>query len=100
MPNISQKISRHNARLHKQDDQQEQPEPGCNCSGGTDTCPVAGQCQKKNVVYKTSVTTDDGNTEYYTAQHKLSKRDIMATKPASTTTTIKISPHLAPIFGN
>ena len=67
MPNISQKISRHNAKLRTQDTQQQQPEPGCNCSGGTDTCPAAGQCQQKNVVYKGSITTDDdGESEYYT----------------------------------
>ena len=38
----------------------------CNCNGGVGTCPEAGQCLKTNVVYKTCVTTEDGNSEYYT----------------------------------
>ena len=63
MPNISQSISRHNYRLFNQN---EQSESGCNCQGGIGSCPVAGQCKKSNVVYRAAVTTDNGNTEYYT----------------------------------
>ena len=60
-------ISRHNARLFSQKDQQQlQPEPGCNCQAGTDSCPAAGQCQKDNVIYRASVTENNGKTEYYT----------------------------------
>ena len=67
MPNISQAISRHNSRLFNQNDQQhEQSESGCNCQGGIGSCPVAGECKKSNVVYRAAVTTDNGNTEYYT----------------------------------
>ena len=65
MPNIKQAISRHNTRLLN-NQQQEQPEPGCNCQAGIGSCPVAGQCKKTNVVYRAAVTTDNGNTEYYT----------------------------------
>ena len=64
MPNIDQAISKHNSRLKKEE--HPQPEPGCNCRGGVDTCPANGQCKKDSVVYRASVTTENGNTEFYT----------------------------------
>ena len=47
--------------------QPQQPdEPGCNCRGGVGNCPASGECQKDKVVYRASVTTEDGDTEFYT----------------------------------
>ena len=69
MPNMAQAVARHNAKVLK-DDQQEQiqqDQPGCNCQKGPDTCPAQGKCLTSQVVYRATVTeTGSGETETYT----------------------------------
>ena len=68
MPNVGQTISRHNAKIHKEDKQEVQS-PGCNCMGGVGSCPVGGKCQTDCVIYRAAVTTTSTNkTEFYTGQ--------------------------------
>ena len=44
-------------------------EPGCNCQGGIDTCPLDGRCKIQSLVYKAEVTsTDDGVEKEYLGQ--------------------------------
>ena len=66
MPNMSQAVSGHNAKLLREDRQAEET-PGCNCRGGPDTCPVGGKCLTDCVVYEATVTeTHSGKKETYT----------------------------------
>ena len=47
--------------------EQQAQQPGCNCQGGTDTCPVQGKCQTDSVVYRATVTeVNSGQVETYT----------------------------------
>ena len=64
MPNIKQAISRHNARVKKQENEHLQPAgPGCNCQN-KDECPLPGRCLTKCLVYKVSVNTENTNETY------------------------------------
>ena len=70
MPNMAQKISRHNAKVLKDDLQAQQP-MGCNCDNGPEIgpafCPVQGECKTKSVVYQATVKeTNSDKTETYT----------------------------------
>ena len=63
---MSQAVSGHNAKLLREDRQAEE-QPGCNCRGGPDTCPVGAKCLTDCVVYEATVTeTLSGNKETYT----------------------------------
>ena len=65
MPNLSQAVAGHNAKLLAGGRQAEQL--GCNCIGGLPTCPVDGNCQATGVVYQASVTElGSGQVETYT----------------------------------
>ena len=37
----------------------------CDCRGGTDNCPVNGECQEQDVVYSSEVTANTGVRRYY-----------------------------------
>ena len=66
MPNMAQAVSRHNAKVLK-DELPPPPPPGCNCRYGTGTCPVQGRCLTDCVVYKATVKeTVSGKEETYT----------------------------------
>ena len=91
MPNIGQAISRHNSRLKKEE--HPQPEPGCNCRGGVDTCPANGQCKKDSVVYRAFVTIENGNTEFLRPDSEV----INQVSTIKNTETKQLS---APTFGN
>ena len=66
MPNMAQAVSRHNAKVLK-DDLPPPPPPGCNCRYGTGTCPVQGRCLTDCVVYRATVKeTVSGKEETYT----------------------------------
>ena len=64
MPNMKAVISRHNWKVKKQEEDQIQP--GCNCSGRLGPCPLDDKCQVKNVVYKAKVVNSDNTTNTYT----------------------------------
>ena len=66
MPNMGKIVSSHNSKLLNTDNQQQEEEEGCNCRGGPDTCPLSpAVCQKTNVIYVASVTSQ-GGVEHYT----------------------------------
>ena len=65
MPSFSQVINRHNAKIKKQN--QTNQNPGCNCRVGRAGCPLNGECQKKCLVYGAKVTnTRTSTSEFYT----------------------------------
>ena len=57
MPNMKQKITKHNVKILKKD---EQKKPRCNCRGEErkKNCPLPGKCTVESVVYKATVITD------------------------------------------
>ena len=64
MPNMSSAISGHNKKLLRDISSNSNEDHGCNCTGGVEECPLNGQCQMKEVVYKAVVSTDEGQKEY------------------------------------
>ena len=67
LPNMGQAISRHNSKILKQGLRESNLNSKCNCRQGPGTCPLNGNCQNTNVIYRAGVTTDDdGHSEYYT----------------------------------
>ena len=66
MPSMAQAVSGHNSKLLKEENQVEE-QPGCNCRGGPQNCPVGGKCLTPNVIYEATVTeTQTGSKETYT----------------------------------
>ena len=65
MPNMSQVITTHNAKVNS--DQIQEPPLPCNCQGGLQKCPVDGKCQTRGVFYQATVTEKDTRaSETYT----------------------------------
>ena len=65
MPSMSQAISRHNGKVARQEQAQQQPvQRTCNCTVGN-TCPVEGKCLTGPVLYRADITSNN-NTEHYT----------------------------------
>ena len=63
MPNMAQAVAGHNSKLMREDRPLVE-QPGCNCRGGPQTCPVGGKCLTSCVVYEATVTeTQNGNKE-------------------------------------
>ena len=59
-PNMAKIISGHNSKLTTKP---EAPlEKSCNCNN-EDTCPIGGDCLKRNVIYQATVTSDQAQTE-------------------------------------
>ena len=66
MPNMAQAVSSHNSKLLREDSGAGE-QPGCNCRGGAQNCPVGGKCLAECVVYEATVTEDpSGKKETYT----------------------------------
>jgi hypothetical protein len=63
MQNVKQKISMHNNKVKKQEEQVVQTPPGCNCRKFP--CPLNNGCLVDKVVYKATVSTND-SVETYT----------------------------------
>ena len=62
MPNMGSLVSTHNTRLLMEDKVQQSQ--GCNCIDGPDSCPLTpAECQKDNVIYVASVSTQN-STEH------------------------------------
>ena len=60
MPNMKQYINAHNRKILKGETKEEQLP--CNCR---DACPLGGQgCRDKHVIYKASVSSEDGDKYY------------------------------------
>ena len=65
MPNMSCMVSSHNAKLLKEEPNQQHVQ-GCNCRGGPGNCPLTpAECKKDNIIYVARVTSADG-VEHYT----------------------------------
>ena len=66
MPNMSQNLAKHNAKVCK--NQEQDPLPACNCRGGPTVCPLGGACQTRSVVYQATVLREEDNStsETYT----------------------------------
>ena len=62
MPNIRSIINRRNAKILEST---EEPSVStCNCRKKSD-CPLDGACLERNVVFKATITTDNGDTKTY-----------------------------------
>ena len=60
-PNMATLIKRHNAHVCTLAAREElKTERHCNCRGGTEACPLEGECLTKGVVYEASVTPEGG----------------------------------------
>ena len=64
MPNMKSVIAKHNCKVKKQNE--EQIQPGCNCSGRLGPSPLDGKCLVTNVVYKDKVVDNDATIQTYT----------------------------------
>ena len=63
MPNMKQKISSHNHKA-KKDEEERQPDFGCNCSGVMGPCPMEGKCLVNSVVYRAEVVSNNSTSTY------------------------------------
>ena len=65
MPNLSTIINSHNRKiLEIFSNKQLTSKTTCNCKKKL-LCPLNGNCQKKSIVYKTTLTTDNSNQYYF-----------------------------------
>ena len=65
MPNFKQKVAMHNSRIRRSQTQINN-QPGCNCTGGTEECPLRGSCKIKGVIYRADVASPGLTTQTYT----------------------------------
>ena len=63
-PNMKAMISRHNTRMIRSEDSGGNDERSCNCRGGVGSCPFGGKCLMKNLIYRGTVTSNEGVKEY------------------------------------
>jgi hypothetical protein len=61
-PSMQSVISAHNSKVTRP--REEDVEPGCNCRGGSVSCPLQGKCQTKSLVYKATVSSQEGLRSY------------------------------------
>ena len=66
MPNMKKAIGRHNNQVLKKQDEEQEQEPGCNCTGRCGPCPLNGACLVDKVVYKATVLEDNATVNTYT----------------------------------
>ena len=62
---MKQKIAAHNARVQKTEEDQ-QLNPGCNCTGAMGPCPLDGNCLVDSVIYRAEVKDQNSNIQTYT----------------------------------
>ena len=62
---MKQKIAAHNVRVQKTEEDQ-QLNPGCNCTGAMGPCPLDGNCLINSVIYRAEVKDKDDNIQTYT----------------------------------
>ena len=68
MPNLKQKVIRHNKKVIQADNVQ--PVVACNCTAVIGDCPLDGECQTKGVIYRAEVISQNFGTETYTGLTK------------------------------
>ena len=64
MPNMGSAIAGHNKRLLDDTPNSINRDHGCNCTGGVDECPLDGNCQIQEVVYRAVVSSNEDQKEY------------------------------------
>ena len=65
-PNMATIISSHNRKILTEKRTKEKPEEKkCNCKKGVDSCPIKGECQTSALVYKATITANDGEIRTY-----------------------------------
>ena len=64
MPNMKQKISKHNHKVKKEEETQSHY--GCNCTKVIGPCPLSGNCLVDSVIYKAEVLEDNHTKNTYT----------------------------------
>ena len=64
MPNMKQKISKHNHKVKKEEETQSHY--GCNCTKVIGPCPLSGNCLVDSVIYKAEVVEDNHTKNTYT----------------------------------
>jgi hypothetical protein len=65
MPNFKRKISSHNFKIQKEEEEI-QPNHGCNCTRAIGPCPLGGNCLVDSLVYRAEVKDANSNTNTYT----------------------------------
>ena len=61
---MARKISSHNAKILKSNQNPEVPKKECNCRK-RDECPVDGKCLQNGVVYQATISRRDGKVDTY-----------------------------------
>ena len=87
MPNFKQKISTHNFKVQKEEEEETQSPEKCNCSGAMGPCPLDGNCLVSSVIYRaevkgnnstpttyTGLTSNTFKRRYYSHRHSFEKR--------------------------
>ena len=64
-PNMSSIISTHNKKILNERRAKETTEKECNCRKGKESCPIGGKCQISTIVYKATITAEDGDIRNY-----------------------------------
>ncbi|PIK54847.1 hypothetical protein BSL78_08276 [Apostichopus japonicus] len=86
MPNIASIIKGHNKRIAATHTSKEKE--ACNCRK-KDTCPLNGNCQASNIIYKAEVKTTDNCKTYIGLTEPPSSSDTVTTRCRSTTKNTK-----------
>ena len=64
---MSSIISTHNKKiLNEKRTKEKANEKECNCKKGENSCPIGGKCQTSALVYKATITAEDGEVRTYT----------------------------------
>ena len=64
-PNMKTYIASHNAKVSREEMEEEETEQGCNCQNGRRTCPLQGDCLVPSLVYKAEVKSSSVTRHYY-----------------------------------
>ena len=64
-PNMASILTAHNRKLIDEKRTKKEQNQNCNCRGGVDRCPMQGRCLTSAIVYKATVTAEDGEQKTY-----------------------------------
>ena len=64
MPNVKQILSGHNKKILRKSEPVADKR-GCNCRGGTQSCPVEGNCLKQEMIYEATVSAEQEENKLY-----------------------------------
>ena len=80
MPNMATIISSHNKNLLGNKQEPKATIPPCNCRYSAN-CPLNGECRKKAVIYKASITSDGSSKHYAGCTEKRNSRPVITITP-------------------